>query len=55
MISGSQSSMLSKGPILSRRFVRSALSVLFLIAWIPLSFGQEPPLGLPGSSRLPAS
>jgi hypothetical protein len=53
-MSGSQSSMLYKGSILSRRFARFALSALFLIAWIPLSFAQEPPLNVPGAGKLPA-
>jgi hypothetical protein len=44
-MSGSQSSMLHKGPIRSRKFAtRLASSVLILIAWIPLSFAQAPPL-----------
>ena len=53
-MSGSQSSMLYKGSILSRKFARLAFSVLLLIAWIPLAFAQEPPLDVPGNSRLPA-
>lgn len=53
-MSGSQSSMLYKATILSRRFVRFALSALFLFAWIPLSFAQEPPLNVSGVSKLPA-
>jgi hypothetical protein len=52
-MSGSQSSMLYKGSILSRKFARSALSALFLIAWIPQAFAQAPPLDVP-INRLPA-
>jgi Putative beta-barrel porin 2 len=59
-MSGSRSSMLHKGSILSRKFARLALSALFLIAWIPLSFAQqgpplEPPLNVAGVGRLPAA
>ena len=39
-MSGSQSSMLYKGSILSRKVARFALSALFLMAWIPLAFAQ---------------
>src|SRR5258708_5997802 len=40
--------------IRSRKFAtRLAFSVLFLIAWIPLAFAQEPPLDVAGG-RLPA-
>lgn len=53
-MSGSQSFMLYMGSILSRRFARFALSALFLIAWIPLSFAQEPPLSVAAVSKLPA-
>ena len=53
-MSGSQSFMLYMGSILSRRFARFALSALFLIAWIPLSFAQEPPLNVSVASKLPA-
>src|ERR1700677_253264 len=63
-MSGSQSSMLYKGSILSRTFVRSAFGALFLMASIPLacaqtalpqSFGLSgpPPLDVP-FNRLPA-
>src|SRR5580692_2056688 len=52
-MSGSQSSMLYKGSILSRKLARPVLSALFLIAWIPLSFAQAPPLDVP-INRLPA-
>jgi Putative beta-barrel porin 2 len=53
-MSGSQYSMLYKGSIRSRKFAaRLAFSALFLIAWIPLSFAQEPPLDV-ASSKLPA-
>ncbi|SHG98865.1 outer membrane beta-barrel protein [Bradyrhizobium erythrophlei] len=41
--------------IRSRKFAtRLAFSVLFLIAWIPLAFAQEPPLDVAGNGRLPA-
>jgi hypothetical protein len=52
-MSGSPSSMLYKGLILSRKFACSALSALFLMAWIPQSFAQAPPLDVP-LNRLPA-
>jgi hypothetical protein len=53
-MSGSQYSMLYKGSIRSRKFAaRFACSVLFLIAWIPLAFAQEPPLDV-ARNRLPA-
>ena len=52
-MSGSQSSMLYKGSILSRKFARLAFSALFLIAWIPLSFAQEPPLNVSGVKQAP--
>jgi hypothetical protein len=42
-MNGSQSFMLYKGSIRSRRFAtRFACCVFFLIAWIPLSFAQAP-------------
>jgi hypothetical protein len=51
---GSQYSMLYKGSIQSRKFAaRSVFCALFLIAWIPLSFAQEPPLDV-AINRLPA-
>jgi hypothetical protein len=51
---GSQFFMRYKGSIGSRRFVaRAAFCALFLLAWIPLSFAQEPPLDVP-RNRLPA-
>src|SRR3984893_9137973 len=54
-MSGSRYSMLYKGSIRSRKFAtRLAFSVLFLIAWIPLAFAQEPPLDVPRVGRLPA-
>jgi Putative beta-barrel porin 2 len=54
-MSGSRYSMLDKGSIRSRKIAgRLAFCVLFLIAWIPLAFAQEPPLGVLGNSRLPA-
>src|SRR3984893_10490223 len=54
-MSGTQSFMLYKAPIRSRKFAaRSAFSALFLIAWIPLAFAQEPPLDVPRVGRLPA-
>src|ERR1700730_8426688 len=54
-MSGSRYSMLYKGSIRSRKFAtRLAVCVLFLIAWIPLAFAQEPPLNVPAVSRLPA-
>src|ERR1700732_3202039 len=53
-MSGSQYSMLYKGSIRSRKFAaRLAFSALFLIAWIPLCFAQEPPLDVP-RNKLPA-
>lgn len=53
-MSGSQYSMLCKGPIRSIKFAaRSVFSALFLIAWIPLCFAQEPPLDVP-RNKLPA-
>jgi hypothetical protein len=53
-MSGSQYSMLHKGSIRSRKFAaRLAFSALFLIAWIPLCFAQEPPLDVP-RNKLPA-
>jgi len=53
-MSGSQYSMLCKGSIRSRKFAaRSVFSALFLIAWIPLCFAQEPPLDVP-RNKLPA-
>ncbi len=55
-MSGSPSSMLPKGSILSRMFARLLFSALFLIAWIPMVSAQvaiEPPLGIP-LNRLPA-
>lgn len=54
-MNGSQSSMRYIGSILSRRFARLALIALFLIAWIPVSFAQEPPLNVSGVGRLPAA
>jgi len=53
-MSGSQSSMLYKGSILSRKFARLAFSALFFMAWIPLAFAQAPPLDVSGVTRLPA-
>jgi Putative beta-barrel porin 2 len=54
-MNGAQNSMLCEGLIRSRKFVaRSILSALFLIAWIPLSFAQMPPLDVP-INRLPAT
>src|ERR1700736_2967288 len=54
-MSGAQSFMLYKAPIRSRKFTaRSAFSALFLIAWIPLAFAQEPPLDVARVGRLPA-
>jgi hypothetical protein len=54
-MSGAQSFMLYKAPIRSRKFAaRSAFSALFLIAWIPLAFAQEPPLDVARVGRLPA-
>jgi hypothetical protein len=41
-MSGSQSSMLYKGSILSRMFARSAFSALLLIALIPPAYAQAP-------------
>jgi hypothetical protein len=53
-MSGSQYSML-KGSIRSRKpAVRLTFSALFLMAWIPLCFAQEPPLDVPGGGALPA-
>jgi len=53
-MSGSRHSMLWTGSIASKRYaLRSAFSALFLIAWIPLSFAQEPPLDVP-RNKLPA-
>jgi Putative beta-barrel porin 2 len=49
---GSQLSMLYKGSMLPRRFARLALSVLFLLAWIPLALAQEPPLDVGGVGKL---
>ena len=47
-MSGSQYSMLYKGSIRLRTFTaRAAFCALFLIAWIPLAFAQEPPLDVP--------
>jgi hypothetical protein len=54
-MSGSQSSMLYKGSILSRTFARSALGALFLMAWIPLAYAQTvlpPSFGLSGPPAL---
>jgi Putative beta-barrel porin 2 len=46
--------MLYRGPIRSRTFTaRLAFCALFFLAWIPLSFAQEPPLDVPRNS-LPA-
>jgi putative beta-barrel porin BBP2 len=46
--------MRCKGSNRSRKFVvRSVFCALFLFAWIPLSFAQEPPLNVP-MNRLPA-
>jgi Putative beta-barrel porin 2 len=46
--------MLRASSVRSRRLApRSAFSALFLIAWIPLAFAQEPPLDV-GRSNLPA-
>jgi hypothetical protein len=55
-MSGAESFMLYKAPIRSRKFAaRSAFSALFLIAWIPLAFAQEPPpLDVARVGRLPA-
>src|SRR3984893_18852191 len=54
-MSGTQSFMLYKAPIRSRKFTaRSAFSALFLIAWIPPAFAQEPPLDVARVGRLPA-
>src|ERR1700687_1948837 len=53
-MSGSQSSMRYKSSTLSRKFARLALSALFVIAWIPLCFAQEPPLNVSGGGKLPA-
>jgi Putative beta-barrel porin 2 len=53
-MSGSCSSMLFKRSIRSRKLaVRLTFSALFLIAWIPLCFAQEPPLDVP-LATLPA-
>jgi Putative beta-barrel porin 2 len=54
-MSGSQYSMLRKGSIRSRKLAaRLFFSALFLVAWLPLAFAQEPPLDAPGGGRLPA-
>jgi hypothetical protein len=63
-MSGSQSSMLQKGFVLSRKFARLLASALLLMAWIPQSFSQTvtpPSIGLAGpppldvaTNRLPA-
>ena len=53
-MSGSHSSMVFKRSIRSRRFAaRFAFSVLFLLAWIPMAFAQEPVLDVP-RNKLPA-
>jgi hypothetical protein len=53
-MSGSQYSMLHRVSIRLRKFAaRPAFSALFLIAWIPLSFAQTPPLDVP-INKLPA-
>jgi hypothetical protein len=49
-MSGSQPFMLYMCSILSRKSARSAFSALFLIAWIPLAFAQEPPLDVGGTT-----
>ncbi|HEV3236449.1 MAG TPA: hypothetical protein VGZ25_05645, partial [Gemmataceae bacterium] len=54
-MNGSQSSMRYKRSMLPRKFARLAFVALFLIAWIPVSFAQEPPLNVSGVGRLPAA
>jgi Putative beta-barrel porin 2 len=51
---GRNLSMLNKDSIVSRKFARLALIALFLIAWIPVSFAQEPPLNVSGGGQLAA-
>jgi Putative beta-barrel porin 2 len=48
-------SMLCKGSIQSKTCARLIASTLFLIAWIPLAFAQEPPLNVPVVGKLPAA
>jgi hypothetical protein len=46
--------MIFKGSVPKKMCARLLFCALFLVAWIPLSFAQEPPLNVAGGGKLPA-